>query len=74
MEENTNKIYSLMDQGKNSDIEGAIYRGLDFQMAKKALETSKDKIQMKKVILPPTTNITNSAKCIKTTRQNDTNI
>ena len=50
MEENTNKIYSLIDQGKNSDIEGAIYRGLDFQMAQKALETSKDKIQMKKFI------------------------
>lgn len=50
MEQNTNKINSLIDQGKNSDVEGAIYRGLDFQMAQKALETSKDKIEMKKVI------------------------
>lgn len=50
MEQNTNKINSLIDQGKNSDVVGAIYRGLDFQMAQKALETSKDKIEMKKVI------------------------
>lgn len=48
MEQNTNKINSL--QGKNSDVLGTFYHGLDYQMAQKALETSKDKIEMKKFI------------------------